>query len=234
MEEQNDGITNRKMTCHSGGTLEVFLEPMVTPLQLTVIGTSAIAQALCKLAKNLEYQVVALGNDCATLLPEADQHFDRFDDYEPRSEGYIVVCTQGEGDELALEYALKSNPQYCAFVASSKKAAVVSDYLRTKGISEDQINAIKAPAGLDLKASRPPEIALSILAEIVMTMRSGKQATKGLPPIVKPQAIDPICGMKVTKENAQHIAEYEGQSYYFCCGGCKMTFEASPQQYLPQ
>ncbi len=232
-DDEAEGIVNRKMTCHSGGTLEVFLEPMITPLSLTIIGTSSVAQSLCTLAKALDYQVVALGEDSAHLMPAADKSFKRFDDYQLAAGAYVVVCTQGEGDELALEYALKSKPAYCAFVASHKKAETVRDYLKAQGLGQQAVDDIKAPAGLDLKASRPQEIALSIMAEIVMNLRSSPDQMVDLPKI-KAQAIDPICGMKVTIDSALHIAQYEGQDYYFCCGGCKMAFESNPQQYVSQ
>jgi len=214
-DDNTEGIVSRKMTCHSGGTLEVFLEPMITPLSLTIIGTSAEAQSLSTLAKALDYQVVALGEDSKKLMPAADKCFNRLEDYQLKASAYVVVCTQGEGDELALEYALKSKPSYCAFVASHKKAATVRDYLKAQGLGQEEIDRIKAPAGLDLKASRPQEIALSILAEIVMNLRSTPDQMVDLPKI-KAQAIDPICGMKVTIDGASHVAQFEDQDYYFC------------------
>ncbi len=232
LEDKNDGTMNRKMTCHSGGTLEVYLEPVLAKPQIIIMGTSAVAQSLCKLAKALDYQVVAMGPQSDTLMAVADY---KLIDYKSAPEisnpSFLVVSTQGEADELALEAALKMKPNYCAFVASKKKAAVVMDFLKTKGFSEDQIAAIKAPAGLNIKATRPEEIALSVLAEIVMTLRTGPEP---LPAIEKPRqkAVDPICGMSVDIATAQHVTNYQGQEVYFCCMGCKMTFEAEPEKYL--
>ena len=232
-DEHNPGTMDRKMTCHSGGTLEVYLEPVVPQPHMIIFGTSATARALCKLSKAMEYQVTALGPDTKELLPEADAHFDSFaaGEIKVSDNTFVIVSTQGEGDELALEAALKLSAPYCAFVASKKKAKAVMKEMRERSFSKEQLKSIKSPAGLDIKASRPEEIALSILAEVVMAMRM-RQVMESPSREASQEALDPICGMRVKVDSAQHVSNYQDQKYYFCCAGCKMTFEADPEKYL--
>lgn len=210
----DDKIMKRKMTCHSGGTLDVYLEPVVPNPLIVIMGASAVAQSLIKLSNALDYEVLT-GMD---------------DEAIPQSRSiYAVVATQGDGDEAALETALKANPSYLGFVASRKKADAVKEILLSRGVSKKQLDNIKAPAGLDIKARRPEEIALSILAEIVMIVR--EQLVED--PVEKQpeQAIDPICGMKVTVDNAKYVFEHQETTYYFCCEGCRIAFEKDPEKY---
>lgn len=203
------------MTCHSGGTLDVYLEPVRPKPQIVILGKSAIAQSLKTLSKALDYEVLTEPDDNAI---------------SQSSNIYMVVATQGDGDEAALERALQANPWYLGFVASRKKADAVKEILLSQGVSKKQLSKIKAPAGLDIKARSPEEIALSILAEIVMSIR--EQHVEG--PVEKPpeQAIDPICGMKVTVDNAKYLFEHQETVYYFCCEGCRTAFEKDPEKYL--
>ena len=233
IDENNPGTMDRKMTCHSGGTLEVYLEPVVPRPQVIIFGTSATAIALSKLSKAMDYQVSALGPDSQKLMPEADTHFDDFEPTEIKvnDNTFVIVATQGEGDELAIASALKLSAPYCAFVASKKKSQTLIKEMRESGFSEEQLKSIKSPAGLDIKASRPEEIALSILAEMVMALRM-RQIKDAGPSVKEEQAVDPICGMTVKVASAQHVSNYDDQDYYFCCAGCKMTFEADPEKYL--
>ena len=133
--------------------------------------------ALAQLAK-------ALGFSRTICAPEADQ--DLFDDADRRildfglevekpSWRFVVVATQGKGDQAGLKAALTVEADYVAFVGSFKKAASLKDKLREDGVSDQQLETLKAPAGLDLKAITPEEIALSILSEIVLRHRSGQQ-----------------------------------------------------------
>ena len=210
----DDKIMKRKMTCHSGGTLDVYLEPVVPNPLIVIMGASAVAQSLIKLSNALDYEVLT-GMD---------------DEAIPQSRSiYAVVATQGDGDEAALETALKANPSYLGFVASRKKADAVKEILLSRGVSKKQLDNIKAPAGLDIKARRPEEIALSILAEIVMIVC--EQLVED--PVEKQpeQAIDPICGMKVTVDNAKYVFEHQETTYYFCCEGCRTAFERDPEKY---
>lgn len=212
--DANDNIEEHKMTCHSGGTLEVFLEPIVPKPLVMILGNSAVAGKLEILANALQYEVTR-----ETAVETSDRLVN------------IVVATQGEGDELAvLEQALSIKSAYIGFVSSHKKGESLKQALAEKGISRELLEGIKAPAGLDIKARSPEEIALSILAEIVMINRSKIAERK--PKESMEMAIDPICGMKVKIEGARHLFEYRGTNYYFCCEGCRNLFEKEPGKYL--
>jgi xanthine dehydrogenase accessory factor len=148
---------------------------------------------------------------------------------------FIVVSTQGESDEEALEAALQTGSSYIAFVASKTKAGKTLDNLRDRGITADKLRKVRAPAGLDIHASSPEEIAVSILAEIVQVRRANlAQSTStasGLP-VPQQEARDPICGMRVDASKAKHKSEFQGTSFYFCCAGCKQTFDKQPEKHV--
>ncbi len=147
---------------------------------------------------------------------------------------FIVVSTQGECDEEALEQALKTNASYVAFVASKVKAARVLQSVAERGISTERLSHVRAPAGLNIQAGTEEEIAVSILAEIVQLSR--KQAVEqndiATSQEVKEEARDPICGMTVDVGKAKYKSEFDGKSFYFCCGGCKQTFDQQPEKYV--
>jgi len=210
-EGLNDKVMKRKMTCHSGGTLDVYLEPVIPKPLLVILGDSAVAQKLTLLGKALDYTIV-----------------DSLEDRPPKN-SFVVVATQGNGDEEALEKALSISPVYLGFIASGKKAKAVREILSSRGIPRENLDIIKAPAGLDIKARSPEEIALSILAEIVLTQR---EISTDIEPEKVEKAIDPICGMSVNVGNAKHIYEYQDTTYYFCCEGCKNVFAQDPDKYL--
>ncbi|MDH3710253.1 MAG: XdhC family protein [Cyclobacteriaceae bacterium] len=231
---ENDNPNHRQMSCHSGGTLEVYLEPVVPKPHIIIMGISATASSLCRLSKAMEYQVTALGPASDKFMPEADSCMDSFDvpGLSATENTFVVVVTQGEGDEVALEAALKINAPYCAFVASKKKAQAVFRYLQKKNFTKEQIKSVKAPAGLDIKATRPEEIALSILAEVVMAIRQRDIKLQDTGSSSSETAVDPICGMNVKIDGAKHTSSYKDDTYYFCCAGCKMAFETDPEKHL--
>ena len=232
------GVVNYQMTCHGGGTMEIYIEPVLPVPQLLVFGRSATAQALCKLGKAIGYTVIVAGPGLdRRLFPEADRIMENRElhDVDFTRETYIVVSTQGEGDEEALEQAVLTGVPYISFVASRKKAEKVLQFLEGRGVAPELVNRVKAPAGLDICALGPEEIAVSILAEIIFTRRS-KQ-----PPVqsdaldaarARSEATDPICGMTVDRATAQYFSEYRGKTYYFCCAGCKQEFDKKPETHI--
>jgi xanthine dehydrogenase accessory factor len=150
---------------------------------------------------------------------------------------FVVVSTQGEGDEEALEQALKTEASYIAFVASKTKAEKVFEFLKTRGIAAEKMKRVQAPAGLDIHAKSPEEIAVSILAQIIQVHGQGKEAagpakSSTVLPIINSEAKDPVCGMSVNPGRTRHKSEYEGTAFYFCCAGCKQAFDREPQRYL--
>ena len=248
-ENQEAGIVDFGMVCHSGGTLDIFIDPVIARPVLFIIGASPAAQALCSLAREVGFSVTAAfsGAD-KKMFPEADRILDRLDGLElpPGGPGFVVVATQGKRDEAGLEAALATGAEYIAFIASERKAAKLKEYLRERGHDRARVDAIIAPAGVEIGAVTPEEIALSVLAGVVQARRSGSgaimatvaqpaktTAAKGVPPsTAKPaQAIDPICGMTVITAGAEHRSEYAGRTYYFCCAHCRHTFEKDPGKY---
>jgi xanthine dehydrogenase accessory factor len=145
---------------------------------------------------------------------------------------FIVVSTQGECDEEALERALQTPASYVAFVASKVKAAKVLQYLGEREIGVERLNQARAPAGLSIGADSPEEIAVSILAEIIQLSKS--RATGRKDTEQKQEAKDPICGMTVGIATAKYKSEFDGKSFYFCCAGCKQTFDRQPDKVVSQ
>lgn len=172
-----EGLMDMPMTCFSGGTLEIYLEPQQPRPRLLVVGSLPVAQALVVLGKAMNYQVVAVDVDGGgEAVSGADVVLGSLDEVvgQIRPFTYIVVATHGNYDELALEKILRANPTYVGLVASPKRAAAVRDYLQMQGISETELLPLKAPAGLDIQARRGDEIALSIMAEIVQKRRNAE------------------------------------------------------------
>jgi xanthine dehydrogenase accessory factor len=238
--ERRHGVAVFPMTCNSGGTVEIYLEPVLPTPRLVVFGVSPTARALVKLGKAMGYSVVAVDPAAEPdLFPGADQVLTdpgRSPKLFAPSHGprYVVVATLGERDESAIRDALAMTPDYLGVVASRKRFATIRETLLSGGVTAAAIDSIRSPAGLNIKAERPEEIALSVLAEIVEQQRAAPEnRVKGeeIAASSAGTAIDPICGMTVTIANARHTAEHAGRSWYFCCGGCRERFLAAPEQY---
>ncbi|MCG8360661.1 MAG: XdhC family protein [Kiloniellales bacterium] len=170
------GVQEMKSACPSGGTVEVFVEPMLPRPTLLVMGASASARALCDLGRRSGFRIAlaALAEDQAEIA-DVDARFEGFDlDGQLGSAAdFVVVATQGKRDREALEAALKSGASYVAFVGSRRKAAALKVRLRERGLHETELARLHSPAGLDIGAVTPEELALSILAEIVQERRRG-------------------------------------------------------------
>jgi xanthine dehydrogenase accessory factor len=234
-----DGIVDYTMTCHSGGTLDIYIEPVLPKPHILIFGRSPLAQALARLGKTVGYRisVVAPGADREQFL-EVDllQTESSLGELKIGHETFIVVSTQGEGDEEALEQASRTNAAYVAFVASKVKAQKVFDYLREAGVPSERVSQIHAPAGLDILAASPEEIAVSILAQIIQLKGSPAQPNKAATPalnlpVFNQEARDPVCGMFVKVSRAKYKSQHHGTEVYFCCAGCKQTFDRQPEKY---
>lgn len=240
--DAEEGIVDYTMTCHSGGALDIYIEPVLPRPQIVILGRSPVAQALARLGAAIDYSVFVVGEKLsgedfsgAAIIEQPGFSLDRIN-LNPQT--FVVVSTQGEGDEEALEHALRSEAAYVAFVASATKAGKVLDYLRGKAVAEDKLKRLRAPAGLKIGAASPEEIAVSILAEIVQLRNSASdaasQASK-LPQVLPVAALedrDPICGMTVDPGKARHKSEYSGRYFFFCCAGCKQAFDQQPEKYV--
>jgi xanthine dehydrogenase accessory factor len=152
------------------------------------------------------------------------------------SETFIVVATQGEHDEEALEQALRTDARYISFIASRAKAQKVIGFLGEKGASPQMLGRIKAPAGLSIGTSSSQEIAVSIIAEIIQAKKrcpsENSPAEESDSREVSEPATDPVCGMAVEVSESTYQSEYDGRSIYFCCAGCKQAFDKQPEGYL--
>jgi xanthine dehydrogenase accessory factor len=244
---KQEGVVDYKMTCMSEGTVEVFIEPVLPSPHLVVIGKTAIAKALVKIARTAGFRITVVAND---ITP---QTFEKVDELitqislEPvklASSSSIVVCTQGDQDEDALEQALQKNCSYIGFVASRKKKSGVFEYLLQQGMDQKKLDKVHSPAGLDIAAKRPEEVAISIMAEIIQVHNNKPQLAESFidteggvnaanEPDIKPSFyINPVCGVPVDKNSPKHIIDYQGEKVYFCCDGCKVKFEAEPARYM--
>ncbi len=252
---RGDGIVEEVMICHSGGTLEIYVEPQLPAPALWVAGTTPIAGALVTLGAAAGFRVTVIDPiadaeafpGAASIVADLD-----FGGHEPGSSPYVVVATQGQWDEEAVATALRRDVAYVGLVASPTRAATVRAYLRDEGVPEERIAALRAPAGLDLGAETAEEVALSILGELVQVRRGrasfvaspgpatmvGEAATpvvESTPLVVTDDIVllDPVCGMTVEREFARHLAEHGGVVYAFCSIGCRARFMKDPTAYVP-
>jgi xanthine dehydrogenase accessory factor len=169
-----DGVELHKSGCPSGGTVDIFIEPMRQAPRLVVCGGSSVATVLARLAITLGYRVTAaaLAEDLSGFAVDVVRHEGfGFEDLDLASRDFVVVATQGKRDREALAGALDSGAGFVSFVGSRRKANVMRTHLMERGLPEARLEALKAPAGLDINAIEPEEIALSIMAELVAVRR---------------------------------------------------------------
>lgn len=226
----HDNVHVFPMTCTSGGVLDIYMEPHLPRPQLLLIGDSPVITALLQLAPALDFMVTQLHSADLSKVQINEQTF-------------ILVATHGQYDEDVLEQVLSSSAKYVGMVASHRRADACRAYLRAANLSEQQIAHLKAPAGLDIGAVAPEEIAASILAELVQVKRrrvvnesinssvEEEPTSKDIDLVVE-TAVDLVCGMIVETANARHRSHYDGRDFYFCCPACKRLFERNPQEYL--
>ncbi len=175
--DNKDGVRFASNTCPSKGTMDIFVEPVLPHPSLVILGASPVAVSLAAQARQLGYHVT-LAAPAADLTAEPDAHV-IVDGFVARglndARRFVVVSTQGKGDEAALKQALSIKAEYHAFVGSHRKMAALREKLIASGVDTIAIDNVKAPAGLDLGAITPEEIAMSILAEITIERRCGQR-----------------------------------------------------------
>jgi xanthine dehydrogenase accessory factor len=211
-EEQQPGKLTVVNPCLSGGTLEIFLEPVMPAPLVAVHGDTPIGRALAALAVPLGYAVVPWEANVADIAG-------------------VVVASHGRDEETVLDAALDAGVPYVGLVASRKRGEAV-----IAGLAVDEASRarVRTPAGLDIGARTPEEIALSILAEIIAARPrpSGRvPATEGVGDAVEGSAIDPVCGMTVTTVDASLHLDRAGVRWWFCGSGCLRAFAADPAAY---
>jgi len=196
--------------CLSGGTLEIFLEPSVPPPLVVIHGEAPIARAVAGLAERLGYAVEPWGGVGL-----------------PADASAVVVASHGRDEAPVLTAAVRAGVPYIGLVASRRRGAGVLEGL---DLSDDERERIRSPAGLDIGARTPGEVALSILAEIVSVRPRVPHAEGGelTASAVAPTAVDPVCAMTVTAIDASLHVDHDGVRHWFCGSGCLQAFLADP------
>lgn len=229
-----DGAVTVKNPCLSGGALEIFLKPHLPAATLRVVGTTPIAQALAALGRRLGYSVEQ--GPAEGTEPSAD-------------DAAVLVASHGRDEERILTIALRDEVAYVGLVASQRRGDAVKQSL---DLPDEQRDRLRTPAGLEIGAETPEEIALSILAEVVALRPSDAAARRLLPgepelsETTQPAAasaetgdtaepalaapvevaVDPVCGMEVALSPASIQLERDGERFYFCSEGCRDSFAA--------
>ncbi len=211
-----EGAVIERNPCLSGGALEIFLEPHLPAARLVIVGGSPIGEALATLAR-------AAGYDCDRARAGAGAGVD------VDGAAAVIVASHGNAEEQVLQAALNSGVPYVALVASRKRGAAVRDEL----VLPEQLRAqLHTPAGLDIGAGTPAEIAISILAEMVACHHAdpapGRPAAvaEETAPAVVAVATDPVCGMQVAITAAAPRLDVAGERVYFCCDRCRDAYAA--------
>lgn len=226
-----EGAVTAQNPCLSGGAIEIFLEPVLPAPRVLVVGDTPIAAAVMSLGGELGLELVAVDGGTPEPAP---------------GDLALVVAAHGRDELHTLRRGLETSVPYIGLVASPKRGAGVLAELRADGVPDDQLELIDMPAGIDIGARTPAEIALSILAEVIAVRRGeraatpararvpaaasapGSAATTAAPLL----AIDPICGMTVAAIAGTPSVEYEGETVYFCCEGCATKFQAQHEHAI--
>jgi xanthine dehydrogenase accessory factor len=201
--------------CLSGGAIEIFLQPRIPAPRVLVVGSTPVAQALATLGSGVGLDVELTDGETA------DPHGD---------DAALIVASHGKAEEGALEAALNAGVPYVALVASGTRGAAVLDSL---DVDDALRSRVFTPAGLQLGARTPGEIALSILAQLVGERSKARHA----PPhadaaaLVPASAIDPVCGMSVPAVESSLHVDHNGVTVYFCSPGCRAAFRKDPERY---
>jgi xanthine dehydrogenase accessory factor len=221
-EEGAVEVTN---PCLSGGAIEIFLQPRIPAPRVLVVGTTPVAQALATLGSGVGLEVE---------LTDGESADSRGDD------AALIVASHGTAEESALETALRVGVPYVALVASETRGAAV---LASLDVDDDLRRRVFTPAGLQLGARTPGEIALSILAQLVGERSKARRAAPAFAAAAAAaptgmgtepgpaSAVDPVCGMSVPAlESSLHLV-HNGITVYFCSPGCRAAFRKDPERY---
>jgi xanthine dehydrogenase accessory factor len=231
--QPEEDVEQHTMSCASNGTIELFIQPYSPRSALCVMGNTPAADEARFFADRLRIRLTDTPDDAPIVL----------------------VATQGQGDEDALERALKSPASHVLMIASRRKTERLREVMRMRGIDDAQLARLTAPAGPDAGAKTPGEIAMVAIVGVLAFLRGraqvpagaqGHAAAAGAPLLSLNQAsshteveaalpaakfINPVCGMAVDTAAPKHIEQYGGVAYYFCCDGCLTTFRQNPTKY---
>jgi xanthine dehydrogenase accessory factor len=222
-----EGLLTVANPCLSGGTLEIFLEAMIPDPLVFVYGEAPVARALVDVAAAVGWEGRA-GHISADINADIAGAI-------PLDASAVVIASHGRDEIEALTAAIRAGIPYVALVASRKRAAAV---LAELPLTDEERARIHAPAGLDIGARTAPEIALSVLAEIIATrprQTAPPTATVSEPPrrlLPLLTAVDPVCAMDVAISPDALQYEHDGVRYYFCGSGCRRAFADAPARYV--
>jgi xanthine dehydrogenase accessory factor len=244
------------MGCASEGAVDVYIEPHVPLPRLLVVGDTPVADALARVAAQIDYEVVrvVLAAELENLAPIAGaraialegladalrqaQH-DGDVPHDGESVGVVaVVASQGHYDEAALAPLLAAEPAFIGLLASRRRARAVFDVLAAEGVAPERIAQVRAPVGLDVGARSPGDVAIAILAEIIATLPAPEIAIAdddNAPVMLSSskQALDPVCGMEVAIAGARYTLDQDGRRSYFCCAGCRTAYATQREHAVP-
>ena len=235
-EAPREGVLDLPLTCYSGGTMEVFIEPHQPQPALLVVGGKPVARALVRLGAAIGYRVFQLSAE-----DDPAEGAEQVGSWEAASGllgplTWVVVASHSEGDEALVESALRDGAAWVGLVASPRRAGAIRAILAERGVPAETLDRLESPAGLDLGAREPEEIAVSIVARLVQLRRSVERLGWGVDGRAESRAegvaIDPVCGMEVEIAGARHTHEHAGETYYFCCGGCLRAFASDPARHM--
>lgn len=218
-----EDVEHYAMSCASNGTVELFIQPYSAHSALCVLGSTPAATEARFLAERLRIRLTDTPDEAPVVL----------------------IATQGQGDEEALEAAMRSPAEHVLMIASRRKAEKLRGVMRMRGIDESQLARLQAPAGPDAGAKTPGEIALAAVVEVLAVLRGRSQtaentgkdqsqpASRDAPSMTAAEGkfINPVCGMAVSTTDPLHQEEFEGVSFYFCCDNCWTTFQKNPAKY---
>jgi xanthine dehydrogenase accessory factor len=212
-----EGLVTVGNPCLSGGTLEIFLEAMVPAALVHVFGDAPVARALVAVGAAMGYEIRATTDPDAPIPPDA---------------AAVVVASHGRDEEQVLAAAVRAAVPYVALVASRRRGAAV---LAGLDLGADQLARLHSPAGLDIGARTPGEVALSVLAEVVANRPrpAGFRLPHPRPPDDAAEALDPVCGMTVAITATSLQFQHGESTWYFCGTGCQRAFADDPDRYRP-
>lgn len=218
-----EGMVSVPMACQSEGALQLYIEPVLSTPQVLVVGRSPMARTLVDLAAVLGWR--------AELVDSAAFSGDMSD-----ASSIVIVATQGHDDEETLERAVRARPAFVGLVASRKRGEAVLGHLAERGISQEDLDRVRVPVGLDLGHTSHNEIAVAVLAELVAMKSQGRFTPSTTPDEhSEPEtAIDLVCGMTVAADDSSRPYHYEETTYYFCAPGCRAAFVKDPERYIKE
>jgi xanthine dehydrogenase accessory factor len=252
----------RPMNCPSNGEIELFIQPVAVRPRLRIYGNTPVARAAAWLAREADFEpttdaeaadaealaaatasAAATGSALAADATPGDRPRSTpvAPTPHPSPDSYALIATQGDGDESALESALRSPALAVLVVASKRKAERLRAAMTLRGIPESRLAAMRAPAGPNIGAVTPNEIALAAIAGLVALRRGqpteGGKQHESRPAVARNASnatgyVNPVCGAVVDPTRALSSLTMEGQTHYFCCEGCRVEFERDPGKYL--